>query len=818
MNDLKVIFCLIMIIILSTLKSEEKFVIRFNEPDNEIVEEFTSEHYEVASYKPGIYLDLLVNNRIYEELINRGFDLEITQTETQLRQNMIAGRDLEGYRTYNDMLSELEQLEIDYPDLCKLYDIGDSRGKEYSDAGNQNYDDYYHDIWALKLSDNVTIEEDEPGVIYLGEHHGRETISLEMNMAIIYYLIDNYGEDPDITYNVNNTEIWFIPLVNPNGHKIVTDEDHIFWRKNIRDNDENGYITPATAYDNSPDGVDPNRNYGFQWGYVGTSSNCSRWNYNGPYAWSEPENQAVKELLDAHDFVAGITYHSYGEFICSPLGYSKSIITPDHVALEELMDGMASLTGYTAYAGIQLSPIMGLLEDYAYGTNGTFLYTIELATVWIPAANQVESICEQNIDAALLLLDRVNHSTLTGHITDADNGEPIQAEVFIEGIDDIGVYRAPYTSNEMYGTYYRLLTDGDYNVTFSAYGYSSQSFNNINIHGSGITLLDVSLVPETAQFEVTGFVTDAVNGLPIENAVVEIINCDIASVVTDPSGEYILADVYPYDFEFEVYTNDYFVFAEVINVSPNNNTVNIDLYSVNDESFENEELEEFWQFEGNTEWIIDDETAYAGMFSVRNGTCYSDHYSVLKTTLCLELDSVISFYYRVSSEYNYDFFRFQIDEILQDEWSGNISDWGFASYPVSAGMHTLEWSYIKDESVSVGSDCAWIDNISFLGSGVFVENNSISSKNELHSNYPNPFNPTTMINYSINNNSKISLNIYNIKGQKVKSLVDEIIESGYHTVTWNGKDDNNKSVSSGIYLYKLKTDNFEKTKKMILLK
>jgi len=99
-----------------------------------------------------------------------------------------------------------------------------------------------------------------------------------------------------------------------------------------------------------------------------------------------------------------------------------------------------------------------------------------------------------------------------------------------------------------------------------------------------------------------------------------------------------------------------------------------------------------------------------------------------------------------------------------------------------------------------------------------VDENSITNATNLYQNFPNPFNPTTTINYSLLANSKVSLNIYNINGQKVKQLVYDQLSAGQHTVVWNGKDENNKSVSSGIYFYKLKSNNYEKTKKMILLK
>ena len=127
------------------------------------------------------------------------------------------------------------------------------------------------------------------------------------------------------------------------------------------------------------------------------------------------------------------------------------------------------------------------------------------------------------------------------------------------------------------------------------------------------------------------------------------------------------------------------------------------------------------------------------------------------------------------------------------------------------------------------SDTATFSSISLTSSGgddIFVaklgnytsgENEIISTKMEL-SNYPNPFNPTTTINYSLKENSKVSLKIYNIKGQKVKQLFNDQLSAGEHSVIWNGTDNNGKSVSSGIYFYKLRTANFEKTKKMILMK
>jgi len=95
----------------------------------------------------------------------------------------------------------------------------------------------------------------------------------------------------------------------------------------------------------------------------------------------------------------------------------------------------------------------------------------------------------------------------------------------------------------------------------------------------------------------------------------------------------------------------------------------------------------------------------------------------------------------------------------------------------------------------------------------------IIEKIKLHGNYPNPFNPTTMISFSIPNESKVELTVYNIKGQKVKTLVNDNLTKGIHEILWNGRNDNNRSVASGVYFYRLNVDKkTEKVKKMLLLK
>jgi len=115
---------------------------------------------------------------------------------------------------------------------------------------------------------------------------------------------------------------------------------------------------------------------------------------------------------------------------------------------------------------------------------------------------------------------------------------------------------------------------------------------------------------------------------------------------------------------------------------------------------------------------------------------------------------------------------------------------------------------------------AYIDGVQY-GNFVEVEDNDILPmyEIELFQNYPNPFNPTTTISFSIPEESKVELSVYNIKGQKVRTLTNNNFDKGNHSVVWNGIDDTGNSVGSGVYLYKLNVNGkSESVNKCLLLK
>ena len=142
----------------------------------------------------------------------------------------------------------------------------------------------------------------------------------------------------------------------------------------------------------------------------------------------------------------------------------------------------------------------------------------------------------------------------------------------------------------------------------------------------------------------------------------------------------------------------------------------------------------------------------------------------------------------------------------------------------------LEWDFyglVNGEFYDAGVLAVYVEgnsdlveiNFEYTGTGT---NDIIVATTQLNNNYPNPFNPVTNIAFSLGEPGHVTLEVYNIKGEKVRTLVDKVLGANNHVITWNGKDDNNKPVSSGVYFYKMISEgnsgDYTSTKKMILLK
>lgn len=263
------------------------------------------------------------------------------------------------YHDYDEQVAVLEQLHAQYPDITDMYSIGDSL------EGNS--------MPCLKISDNPLDDETSEGAIVLvALHHAREILSVEPALYAAQQLCEGYGVDEQITYYVNEREIFIIPNINPDGFLYDhASGDFDYWRKNRRDNLGSECM-----------GVDLNRNYGYEWNGPGSSTEPCDETYRGASAFSEPEPAAFRDfVLDHSNLTTLISLHTYSELILYPWGYSYDPIA-DQIDLQThqvMADLMADENGYTPQQGSDLYTTNGDTLDWAYGELGLICFTFELS-------------------------------------------------------------------------------------------------------------------------------------------------------------------------------------------------------------------------------------------------------------------------------------------------------------------------------------------------------------------------------------------------------------------------------------------------------
>jgi carboxypeptidase T len=284
------------------------------------------------------------------------------------------------YHNFTEMADEIHAVETAHPDIVKVFSIG----KSYQGR----------DIWAAKISDNVATDEAEPEILFDALHHAREHLTVEQALYLFHLLVDGYGADSAITDLVDTREIFIIFAVNPDGFAYdltCTGSSHppyCAWRKNRQPNARTSAI-----------GTDLNRNYAYHFGCCGGSSGSpSSILYRGPRSFSAPETRAFRDFVlsrvvgGIQQIRAHITFHTNGQLILWPYGYTKSDIPIDMTALDhqvfvKMGRSMAALNGYKAEQSSDLYITDGDQIDWLYGSQRIFSFTWELyppetATVW----------------------------------------------------------------------------------------------------------------------------------------------------------------------------------------------------------------------------------------------------------------------------------------------------------------------------------------------------------------------------------------------------------------------------------------------------
>lgn len=269
------------------------------------------------------------------------------------------------YHTYAEMLDEI--MGYRSTNIVNIFSIG------HSYEGR--------DIWIAKISDNTTLDEDEPEILFVGGHHAREHITVEMTLYIFHLLVDNYGRDQRITNIVNTHEIWIVFNLNPDGSEYdmspANPKGPWTWRKNRQPNAGSPYI-----------GTDLNRNYGFQWGLgLNSSPDPASDMFRGLASFSASETAALRDFINSR-VVAGeqqireaISFHNNSELVLWPWSHSKDAIAsqddPDVFAAIGM--AMAHTNGYTPEQSSTLYASDGDFDDWNYGQHGIFSFTFEMS-------------------------------------------------------------------------------------------------------------------------------------------------------------------------------------------------------------------------------------------------------------------------------------------------------------------------------------------------------------------------------------------------------------------------------------------------------
>lgn len=281
-----------------------------------------------------------------------------------------------GYLKYSEMLAELDEMAATYPTLISV------KAPISNFLTHQNRPLYY-----VRISDNPTVDEGEPKVLYTAIHHAREPMALMETIFYMWYLLENYGTNDEVTYLVNHLQLYFVPCINPDGYvynETTNPNGGGMWRKNRRNNGGGVY------------GVDLNRNYSYGWGTTGTSNNTSNDTYCGPSAFSEPETQAMRWLVQNNHFITAFNAHTYAEDILFPIGTTTAEFAPHHNWFQDESNHQVQYNGYSAIKSSALYPASGDSDDYMYrvdigvGQKDTiFAHTPEVGTAFWQPSNQI---------------------------------------------------------------------------------------------------------------------------------------------------------------------------------------------------------------------------------------------------------------------------------------------------------------------------------------------------------------------------------------------------------------------------------------------
>ncbi len=765
-----------------------------------------------------------------------------------------------GFYTFDEVVAELDSMRLLYPNLMSVrQSIGtSSEGR---------------DLWMVKISDNPDINEQEPEILYDAVHHAREPESMMVLMYFMYYLLENYGSDPEVTDLVDSREFYFIPIVNPDGYvynQFTDPNGGGMWRKNRRDNGDGTF------------GVDLNRNYGYEWGHdnSGSSPNPSDNTYRGTAPFSEPEIQAVRDFCLSHDFKLNLSYHCHGDWLLYPWGYAEHLLTPDSTIFIDLATDMTQFNNYVYGTIWQTLNYIGNggAFDWMYGEqtlkNKIISMTPEVGPAFWPSQSQIFPLAQENVypnlviahGAGVILADALDPNSLSNVIAYSDFSTPTSTlltwndpsaytngdtltDFTIEIYRDTAFIAAVLKGTETYQD--TGLIDGQYYL----YKLYAKDINDSLSQGAGISIYaggalkpnpPINFYITKSNSELTMHWTNPVqnvDGTPMDDfAGINLYRNDtlvstfnrspVDTGITDLAQHTAPTGMHRYHlsaFDNEIPANE----SEPGNVaySP------LNLPFFDDFPATPVANSSFWintNAEVNNVGINPPSPPY--VLSLDGHPEGGDVVELYPIDLSgfVGSQAILSYWYQPEGSGNDP----EAGDQLYLDFLNNLGQWiNIRIYPgtpmvpfvneiIDIGLedpgsgasffhHGFQLRFYNTGSSSTTNhyDHWLIDDVSIevIPTGIEAEKN-IPTVFFLKQNYPNPFNPRTTIEFGLPKTEFVTLKIYNILGQEVKTLVADKLSVGKHKYNLDAS-----GFASGVYYYKITAGNFMQTKKLLFL-
>jgi len=739
-------------------------------------------------------------------------------------------------------------------------------------------------IYMVKISDNPDVDEAEPEILYTALHHAREPQSMMQMIYFMYYLLENYNTNSSVQYIVNNRELYFIPVLNPDGYeynRTTNPNGGGMWRKNRR-NTSGSY------------GVDLNRNYGpyTYWNAPngGSSTTPSSDTYRGTAPFSEPETASLRDFLATRYFKNALNYHTYSNLLIYPYGALEQE-TPDSAIFREFARDMTAYNGYTYGTDQQTVgySTRGNSDDYFYDGDillnhgKIFAMTPEVgSTGFWPSQPEIFPLAIENVMPNLYYayvageyVSAINPYFSQQYFNPGDIVDLIIPQLKNKGLSDASNISLSLSSDNPLITINsgivnigsisaRTIVEINQNLSFTI-GSSMPADVNVKmlltVSTSGtpmfidtlsfitgtpimifadttndpLLLWDITATPTTPKLEETNLVfhsvptsfTDSKTGNYVSSATVTMTlkNAIDLSAHENPRlsfwTKFDIESGWDYG-QVEISTNNGTTFTPLTGnyTTPGSGSFQPNgepLYDGVQTNWANEIMDlsnhNTNQVKFKFELKTDGSVTKDGLFVDDIGIVVYGIIPVELTsfTAIAKDDNVILNWITSTETNNMGF------DIERRSTKSN-SCWQKLGYINGNGTTTEKSPYsFVDKNPAEGKSFYRLKQIDFDGTSKIYNSAEVDFETvkeySLSQNYPNPFNPSTEINYSLAKSGNVTLTIYNLLGSEIATLVNGFMEAGKHSVKFTAND-----ITSGIYFYTIKSENFTSTRKMILMK